>query len=785
MGAQVKLVIWDLDDTLWQGTLADGDAVALIEPRASLIRALNARGVVNSICSKNDHAKAEAQLRAMGLWDEFVFPHIAFTPKPDAVRAIIDAMQLRPANVLFVDDNPHNLAGVQAALPDIRVIDALAPDTDASLADLLPEQGRSRVAEYRQLEARHRDRAITATSDEDFLRASQIHACAPFLMDNLDFVPRIAELINRSNQLNYTASRVEEDALASAIIDVVRHDSWSIFAWDRYGDYGLVGFVMVDRQTKALIHFTFSCRIMHMGLERYALARIREKQPACDLAPLAGRVDTAPADWIRDVSFHNAATREKLIAMLAPAATGARDIRVMFDCQSGGIAHFSRHRAAMDFDNAPRLFALRHILPGCVEKEGLPEPEFAPLMVYGAGVDYSDPRWPDLVDLIADGGLFAGCVQMLCERVAAEGRRMLVILPPEDAPDGHYRPHMGHTRDRTALFNAIWRQQAASHRAITLFDLTGFALASDMPDVSHYYAGFLQRLAGVVDDWIDAASQPLPSASAPSKIELLNAVSVTIEDGVQLGYPAPRETMLESPVLIRPGVYDVDFVGAFTFMGGRQTELRHIGMIGRFCSIAYNIMAGVEEHPYDFLSPSPMFQGAFDWRQAKRFREENREILKHSSHVWWDRRDSQFSKINIGSDVWIGEGALIRRGISIGDGAVVAARSVVNRDVPPYAIVAGSPARIIRYRFEPAVIEALLSLTWWSYGLSALDGVDMSNIHQAIDRIHTNIACGKAKLYQAPLVRIDPSGMASLHRFDPNGGGLSPMSMADIDNFEL
>jgi len=773
LGEQVKLVIWDLDDTLWRGTLADGDSVTLIAERADLIRALNARGVMSSLCSKNDHAEAEGQLRAMGLWDEFVFPHIAFTPKPEAVRAIIEAMQLRPANVLFVDDNPHNLAGVQAALPEIGTLNATAEDADARLAAVLPAEGHSRVAEYRQMETRHRDRAIAATSDEAFLRSCDIHACAPFLMDNLDFVPRIAELINRSNQLNYTGSRVTESDLAAAIIDVVRHDSWSFFAWDRYGDYGLIGFAMVDRQTKRLIHFTFSCRIMHMGLERYALAKIREKQPDCDLMPLAGRVDAAPADWISDASFHDAITRDKLIAMLAPVAEGAPLIRVMFDCQSGGIAHFSRHRAAMDFDNAPRLFALRHILPGCVEHEGLSEPVFAPLLVYGAGVDYSDPRWPGLIDLLPDGGLFAGCVQMLCDRVTAEGRRMLVILPAEDAPDSHYRPSIGHTRERTALFNAIWRHNAAGHGGVTLFDLSGFATAEDMPDVSHYYAGFLQRLAGVVDDWVDQNGQDTQPQSQPLRdplpdgADLLDAVSVIIEDGVRFGYPEAREMMLEGPVLIRPGLYDIDFVGAFTFMGGRQTELRHVGKIGRFCSIAYNIMAGAEEHPYDFLSPNPMFQGAFDWKQAQLFREENSDILARSSQVWWQRRDACFSKINIGNDVWIGEGAFIRRGISIGDGAVIAARAVVNRDVEPYAIVAGSPARLVRYRFEPAVVDALLDLKWWRYGLSALSGVDMSNIHEAIDRIHANIVSGRAQTYDAPVLRIDPSGRAGLHRYDP------------------
>ena len=80
---QIKLVIWDLDETLWQGTLAEGDTPMLFPRRAEIIRLLNQRGVVNAICSKNDPAQARATLEGMGLWEEFVFPHIAFSPKGD------------------------------------------------------------------------------------------------------------------------------------------------------------------------------------------------------------------------------------------------------------------------------------------------------------------------------------------------------------------------------------------------------------------------------------------------------------------------------------------------------------------------------------------------------------------------------------------------------------------------------------------------------------------------------------------------------------------------------
>ena len=129
----------------------------------------------------------------------------------------------------------------------------------------------------------------------------------------------------------------------------------------------------------------------------------------------------------------------------------------------------------------------------------------------------------------------------------------------------------------------------------------------------------------------------------------------------------------------------------------------------------------------------------------------------------------QFPRIVIGNDVWIGEGAFIRQGVEIGDGAVVAARAVVTRDVPPYAIVAGTPARILRYRFEPAIIAELMGLQWWRYGLSALEGVDFTDIDAAIWRIADNIGSGRAEPYSAPILSVTPETV-DVMRFDPETG---------------
>ncbi|WP_353203148.1 hypothetical protein [Sphingomonas sp.] len=198
----LKLIIWDLDDTLWRGTLADGDALEPFAQRMAIVRDFDARGVVSSICSKNDAAAARDRLEQLGWWDAFVFCRIAFDPKPASVAGIIADMQLRPCDVLFVHDNPQNLEAVRFHLPEIHVLDSTRADADDVLRGLLAEQigTTSRRGVYRSLEARKQEQRDQPTlSHEDFLRSCDIRATAPFCMENLDHIERIAELMQRSN----------------------------------------------------------------------------------------------------------------------------------------------------------------------------------------------------------------------------------------------------------------------------------------------------------------------------------------------------------------------------------------------------------------------------------------------------------------------------------------------------------------------------------------------------------------------------------------------------------
>jgi acetyltransferase-like isoleucine patch superfamily enzyme len=125
--------------------------------------------------------------------------------------------------------------------------------------------------------------------------------------------------------------------------------------------------------------------------------------------------------------------------------------------------------------------------------------------------------------------------------------------------------------------------------------------------------------------------------------------------------------------------------------------------IGKFCSLAENsqIMLG-GEHPTDWVSSYPFY--AF-WPDGNRY----------------GMPRMQKGNIVIGNDVWVGRNALILSGVTIGDGAVIGAASLVTKDVPPYAIVGGVPAKVIKYRFPPEIISKLLKMKWWDWSYKKIN----------------------------------------------------------------
>ena len=156
----------------------------------------------------------------------------------------------------------------------------------------------------------------------------------------------------------------------------------------------------------------------------------------------------------------------------------------------------------------------------------------------------------------------------------------------------------------------------------------------------------------------------------------------------------------------KDSVVSGSFIGRYTFIG--TNSYLPESSVGSFCSIGNNVQVIAETHPSrGFLSTSPVFYST-NRPCGKTFATE--QLFTERLYV---EKDGKKHRAIIGNDVWIGYQSLILGGVKIGNGAVVAAGAVVVRDVPPYAVVGGVPAKVIKYRFPNDIIDKLEEIKWW------------------------------------------------------------------------
>ncbi|WP_019949290.1 hypothetical protein [Hymenobacter aerophilus] len=354
----IKLVIWDLDDTFWRGTLSEGSVEALAE-NLQLVRDTAARGLVHTIVSKNDFAPAEARLRELGIWELFVFARISWQPKGPIIKELLSQMQLRAANALFLDDNPANRAEAQFYNPELRVAD---PTELPQLVPLLRASGQpdptlARLAQYKLLE--RQQQARTQYDDNlAFLRDAQVQV--EFREGPAAVLPdlgRLEELINRSNQLNFTKRRVTLPELEASLRDPTRR--WgTVRVHDRFGDYGLVGIYCLNEAENRLEQLVFSCRILHLGIEQFTYAHLGFPVLAVQGDVATELNQTEKPDWIT-VQAASAATETPAVV----ATPTGQQLRVLLKggCDLGQLTPFLQ---AFDLDVAEEFnFNNEHQIP--------------------------------------------------------------------------------------------------------------------------------------------------------------------------------------------------------------------------------------------------------------------------------------------------------------------------------------------------------------------------------------------------------------------------------------
>ncbi len=270
---KVKCVIWDLDNTLWDGILGE-DGIEGIKVRkeiVEIITGLDAKGIINSISSKNYEDKATEALKYFGIYDYFVCPVINWGAKSENIKVIANTLNIGMDTFVFVDDSVFELNEVKINCPGVRTcnVDNIKEYIHEKIFDVpVTEDSKRRRESYQDLVVRNKVALEFQGDTIGFLKSCKmvVHIAHP----NNEELMRCYELIQRTNQLNISGERLSLKQLNEITVST-QYDCYRIRVADQFGDYGLVGFAVfdiTDKNTVILKHFVFSCRAARKMIEQ-------------------------------------------------------------------------------------------------------------------------------------------------------------------------------------------------------------------------------------------------------------------------------------------------------------------------------------------------------------------------------------------------------------------------------------------------------------------------------------------------------------------------------------
>lgn len=283
----IKCVVWDLDNTLWDGILLEDQAVRLREATRDAIATLDARGVLHSIASRNDADKAFTKLEEFGLREYFIYPQINWKSKAASIELIAQKINFSLDAFAFIDDDPFERDEVRFSHPEVLCLDAREVSTLAEMPQLTPEflteDSRIRRQMYLSDIARSEAEEEFEGPREEFLATlDMVLTIGPAQKDDLK---RVQELTVRTHQLNttgYTYSYDELDHFRSSD----RHKLIIAGLQDKYGTYGKIGLALIECTERiwTIKLFLMSCRVVSRGvgavLLNYLMRLARDQQVA-------------------------------------------------------------------------------------------------------------------------------------------------------------------------------------------------------------------------------------------------------------------------------------------------------------------------------------------------------------------------------------------------------------------------------------------------------------------------------------------------------------------------
>lgn len=268
-GKSIKCVVWDLDNTIWNGILSEDNNIELKEEAIAAIKELDNRGILQSISSKNEYLPAMKKLKEFGIDKYFLYPQINWEAKSDSINKIQKLFNFGIDTIAFVDDQDFEREEVSFSIPEVLCIDAANISEILNMEEMKPkyitEDSKQRRQLYMNDIERNSDEESYKGPKEDFLKTLDMKFIIELAKE--EDLKRVEELTIRTHQLNSTGTVYSYDEL----VELINSDNYDVFVAqldDKYGEYGKIGISVIEKKQGSwnIKLLLMSCRVMSKGV---------------------------------------------------------------------------------------------------------------------------------------------------------------------------------------------------------------------------------------------------------------------------------------------------------------------------------------------------------------------------------------------------------------------------------------------------------------------------------------------------------------------------------------
>lgn len=278
-GKKIKCVVWDLDNTLWNGILAEDSTVTINEQVKKSIVELDQRGILQSIASKNDEEDALKKLKEFEMAQYFIYPQINWNAKSKSVKRISQLINIGIDTIAFIDDQEFELEEVKFSFPNVLCIHIKEVSHLLDRVEFIPrfitEDSKTRRQKYQEDIKRKKEEENFVGAQSEFLKT--LHMEIEISQASVDDIKRVEELMIRTHQLNSTGYTYSYEE----ICEYIKRSDYKIFVVnlrDCFGDYGRIGIVLMKCYDSDWIIklFLLSCRVMTRGIGGIVLSYMKK-----------------------------------------------------------------------------------------------------------------------------------------------------------------------------------------------------------------------------------------------------------------------------------------------------------------------------------------------------------------------------------------------------------------------------------------------------------------------------------------------------------------------------